>query len=364
MKSAVKIWLLWSLGLALFVVPAWAQTDRSALERPFLVGPHYPLAYRTTTFEPDRAFNLKSGQSMVQLSYTRLNSYVFSDNNDKADNPEGDASVFHATDDQGYSVYFDGEIDRRFFRWYYGLSDGLELQLTYRDLRFIPGNLDSQIEGFHRGLGIGNQGRDQTERDQLEIYLFDNRTGELVFVLTEGNEAFQRESMTLGLKFALRQTASEAIAFTVSSNFGDGLLDQELNEVDNPDEEEHRNFDDLNYSLLYSSKFTDFSLHGGFSLAQISHSTLSNGPSEMYYFFLGGDWAISENWHGLIQALEYTSPFPPDNSSSISADVREVTLGLRIFMGPTALELGFIENQSQGPQNIDIAFFSNFMFSF
>jgi len=356
--------LLLSLSFVVFFASLGTAKDEGALERPFLIGPHYPLAYQSTTFEPDRAFNLKSGQSFVQTSFTRLNTYAFSSTSDKAGNPSGDPSKFNSTLNQGYSVYFDGEIDRRFFRWYQGLSDGTELQITYRDLRFIPGKLDSQIEGFHKTLGIGNQGRDQTDRDQLQIYIHDNQTGENIVAITNGSDNFQRESMTLGLKFKVRETANEAIALVISSNFNDGYVQGGLNETGTLSKSAPKNFNDTNYALLYSSKFNSWALHAGFSLARVSQSLLPKAPDEMYYFFLGADVTLGEHSHFLMQALEYTSPFPEDNISTISADVREVSTGIRWIFGPTALELGLIENQSQGPQNIDIAYFSNFMLSF
>jgi len=356
--------LLFSLSFLVLFAATGAASDDSALERPFLIGPHYPLAYQSTTFEPDRAFNLKAGQTFVQTSFTRLNTYAFSENSDKSNNPTGDPSQFNSTLNQGYSVYFDGEIDRRFFRWYQGLSDGTELQITYRDLRFIAGGLDSQIEGFHKALGIGNQGRDQTARDQLQIYIHDNQTGENILAITEGSDHFQRESMTFGLKFRVRETANEAIALVISSNFSDGYVQGGMNETGTLVQADHKNFNDSNISLLYSSKFTDWTLHAGFSLARVSQSLLPKAPDEMYYFFLGSDITLGDHSHFLLQALEYTSPFPEDNVSTISADIREVSTGFRWIFGPTAFELGLIENQSQGPQNIDIAYFSNFMLSF
>ena len=48
------------------------------------------------------------------------------------------------------------------------------------------------------------------------------------------------------------------------------------------------------------------------------------------------------------------------NLTGDMADAREITLGLRWYLGDQfAWEMGFTENQSQGPQNIDILFFSS-----
>lgn len=336
---------------------------RGALDQPLLVGPQYPLLFMSTTFEPNTAFLLSAGQFFFHFSYTTLNTYVLSNNSNKANNPAGSADIFDATDSKSYSVYFDGELDRRFVRLYYGFSDNIELQYTYRQIRFFPGDFDASIENFHNFLDIGNQGRENTDRDLLEIYIHDNSSQENVFILTEESAEFHQESMTLGLKFLIRETASEAISFKVASNFGDHYVEREINQAPTTYTTAHRNFNDINYSFFYSSLFTDWTLNTGFSISFINESLLEKSPSEIYFFFLGVNWHLSDSWDWLIQTTEYSSPFPKDNVSSINADVREITSGFRWMIGKqVALDFGFVQNQSQGPQNIDIAFFSNLMF--
>ena len=349
------------LAFLLLLLPAIAfGRGNESLERPFLVGPQYPLLFMSTTFEPDTAFTVKEGDFYSQLSYTNLNSYVFTDNNDKVDNPDGDASQFSESGSQGYSIYIDGEIDRQYFRLYWGWSESVELQLTYRGIRFVKGNLDSTIESFHSSFGIGNQGREQTDQDQLAIYVHDNETGENVLVITKSDDIFQQESMTLGIKINLRKTSTEAVSLIFSSNFGDRYIEREVNEVDPDYGSEYKSFNDINYGLLYSSLFPDWSLHAGFSIARVGKALLPKSPSEQYYFFLGGIWHLGENSDFLLQALEYSSPFPEESSSNIGADAREATTGFRWHLGDSITwDLGFTENQSQGPQNIDIAFFTN-----
>ncbi len=360
----MKAKTLFFIFLALFPLIAQARGGRE-MERPFLVGPQYPFLFLSTTFEPDTAFTLKRGQVYSSLSFTNLNTYVFSASSDKANNPAGDASKFDQSDPTGYSIYFDGEIDRRYLRVYWGWSDRVELQLTYRDIRFVPGNLDQSVENFHKAFGLGNQGRDQTPRNQLDIYIHDNETGQNIFAITQPNDKFHQESMTLGLKLNLRETASEAISFVFSSNFEDRYIERELNELSLAYEKPYKKFNDYNYGLLYSSLFADWTLHAGFSMAKVGQSLFPKSPSELYYFFLGAGWQLGPESDVLLQVLEYSSPFPKDNVSTIAADVREVTTGIRWHMGKAfAVELGLTENQSQGPQNIDILFFSNLAFSF
>jgi hypothetical protein len=328
-----------------------------------MLGPQYPLLFLSTTFEPDTAFLLSQGDFFFASSYTLLNTYVYSSNSAKADDPSAAASEFRTTDSKGYSVYVDGEMDRRFFKVYYGFSDSVEIQFTYQDFRFFSGGLDGSIENFHETFNIGNQGRENTARDLLEIYIYDNETGKNVFVVTKGSAQFIQQSMTLGLKVALKETASEAISFSLSSNFGDYYIERELNEATSDTESpSHRNFNDYNFTLRYSSLFDSWSLHSAFSVSFVKDSLLEKSPDSIYYFFLGGNWHVGQNWDFILQALEYSSPFPKDQST-ISEDIREISMGLRWFITKnTVFEIGLTENQSQGPQNIDIAFFSNLMF--
>ncbi len=327
-----------------------------------MLGPQYPLLFLSTTFEPDTAFMLDEGKWFVSSSYTLLNTYVFSTNSAKAKDSSASASTFKSIDSDGYSVYMDGELDRRFLKLHYGFSEDIEFQFTYRDFRFFPGTLDSSIESFHETLNIDNQGRDNTDQDLLEIYIHDNETGENVFIITESSSSFIQESMTLGMKVSMRETATEAISFSLSTNFADYHIERDINEAtSDSDLAEHKNFNDYNLTLRYSSLFDSYSIHAAFSLSFVEESLLAKSPEIIYYFFLGGNWHFSENWDYILQVLEYSSPFPKDKST-IHEDIREISTGLRwYFFDNAVMEIGLTENQSQGPQNIDIAFFSNLM---
>lgn len=337
--------------------------SRRSMDRPLLVGPQYPLAFMSTTYEPDSAFLLKDSELFSQVLYSNLNTYVLSSNSKRDGNSSGAVDEFYPTDSGGYSVYFDGEIDRRYVRLYYGFSEGIELQYTYREVRFISGNMDSTVEAFHNFMGIGNQGREHTPQDDLDVYIQDNDTGEIVMKITDEETKYRMESITLGIKFRLRELKNEAISFTISSNMNDHYIERGLNEIASERDKEHKNFNDFCYSLNYTSLFPKWSFHAGISIAHVGKSLLDKSPEEVYYFFLGANYHWTQNWDLLIQALNYSSPFPDDDVSTIGADVNEVAAGIRWFWGDEfSWEFGFVENQSQGPQNIDITFFSSVMF--
>jgi len=343
--------------------PSLFSAPRDSLERPIMFGPQYPFMFRSTTFEPDTGFTLEEGKTFIQMGNSAMNTFVMSSNSAKNDTPSGSAATFNNTSSKGYSVYFDGEIDRQFIRLFYGYSDFLELQYTYRQFRFIAGELDETIENFHGTFGLENQGREKTDRDQLEVYIHDNETNQNVFVLTEQENRYRKESVTLGLKFSIKETSDEALSFTLVSNTNDYFIERGINQSSVEDTREHRNFNDMLGSINYSSLFSGGSLFGAFAIAHVSKSLLENSPTEIYYYFLGSNWHLSENWDLQLQSLNYSSPFPKDGVSTIGADVREIALGLRWFWGDDFnLETGLIENQSQGPQNIDIVFYSTINF--
>jgi len=324
-----------------------------------MYGPQYPLMFRSTVFEPDTGFTLEEGKIYSQVGNSSMNTFVMSSNSAKNDTPPGSADTFSDISSNGYSVYFDGEIDRQFIRLYYGFSDFLELQYTYRQFRFIAGSLDETIENFHQSFGLENQGREKTGRDQFEVYIHDNESNQNVFVLTEQENKYRKESVTIGLKFSIRETSDEALSFTFASNTNDYFIERGMNQSTVEDTREHSNFNDSLAAISYTSIFSDWSLFGAFAIAHVSKSLFENSPSEIYYYFLGSNWKLSEDWDLQFQSLNYSSPFPKDGVSTIGADVRELALGVRWFWGDTFnMETGMIENQSQGPQNIDIVFYS------
>jgi len=335
---------------------------RGVLERPLMYGPQYPLIFMSTAFEPDTAFLLPEAELFVQLSYSVTNTWGYSANASRDEN----GVHFGPTDSDGYSLYFDGELERRFIKIHYGFSDAIEFQYAYREIRLTPGGLDTAVDNFHDLINIGNAGRDRTQRDLLEIYIYDNQNKRIVTKLTKSTGDFHQESMQLGLKFLIRKTANEAISFSLASNFADYYIERGINEATSDAPlEKHREFNDYNATLRYTSIFPLWTLHGAFSIAFVKSTLLENSPEEIYYFFIGSTWHLSENIDFLAQILEYSSPFPKDSTSSLNEDVREISMGLRWFLGKQfALEAGFIENQSQGPQNIDIMFFLNSIFNF
>ncbi|MBU2512842.1 DUF3187 family protein [bacterium] len=334
------------------------------MDKPLMFGPQNTLLSMSTTFEPDTAFLLDQNDFFVSASYIVINTFAYSSNSDKTNNPSGSASEFHSNDSDGYSVFMDSEMARRPFKIYYGFSSSLEFQFTYHDFIFYPGNLDSTVEEFHKSLNIDNQGREITDKNRLDMYVHDNETGENIYIVTENSPEFVRESMTLGIKYLLFETKSSASSISFSSNYGDYYIEREVNESTSDIElEKHTDFNDHNITLRYSSIGQDFTIHAAYSVTTGKNTLLPKSPDRLFYYFLGLNWHLTDDWNVLVQALRYSSPYPKDSTSNIGEDIIEISAGLRWFFGKeSVIEIGFIENQTHGEQNIDIALFSTLMF--
>ncbi len=189
----MKSKILFLFSIVIFCVNNLSAESRDDLERPLLIGPQYPLVFMSTTFEPDTAFLLKEGSFFFQTSYTLLNTWGYSTNVENTSS----GVTFIPTDSDGYSVYFDSELDRRFIKLQYGYSDSLELLLVYREIRSLAGTLDSSIENFHSFIHIGNMGRERAEINQFEIYIYDNESDRVVLSLNKTSPSFIQESMTI-----------------------------------------------------------------------------------------------------------------------------------------------------------------------
>ena len=347
-----------------FLANSALADSKDYVAAPMMVGPQYPIMFLSTVFVPDTAFVLDENDFYVASTYSVVNSYVLSRNSGIKKEQSSDPSYFSDLDNNGYSVYMDVEMERRLFRFYYGISSNLQLQFTYRDFGYVSGTLDESIENFHTSLQIDNQNRDLVDRNKLALYIHDNETKENIYIVTEESPGFMKESATIGFKYRLFGSDSSAFSFGFSSNYGDYYVERGVNESTSMDEfEEHSDFNDQNYSFLYTSKYDGFTLHAAYSSTIIKTSLLPKSPKRINYMFLGINGALSDKWYYVLQGLRYTSPFPKVETSTIGEDVLEIAGSFRwLFRDNILLEIGFVENQTQGAQNVDIALLTNLMF--
>ena len=369
----IKFWLAALIIIFLFdSSSAFSQNSSPFLkgkkDRPLNFGPQYPILFSRSRFEPDSAYVLPSGNWNFDIQIIQSNSFEFSGNNNKiVAGEDGDARVFYSETGRIYSIYFDTEISERIYRLAIGIGDVAELQLAKREIRFNPGNLDVLIENFHSVLGLedSNKKRDVADRRRVEIYVWDNETNQIVYQITEPQDEIRNAGYTLGLKFMLLSTQDEALSLKISSNYDDRILEQELNEATNDYSEKIRNqdyhdFNDINYSLNYTSIFDSFSFHAAYSLTFMEQPILEKSPTRFEYFFLGLNYHTFSWLDIILQELIYTSAFPDDEKTTNGTDNQELTMGMRIKITDSFyVETGFVENLFSGPDNIDILFFFN-----
>jgi hypothetical protein len=337
-----------------------SSTSLDGMHRPVSLGSQYLFTYSRTRFEPDTAYSLKSGEWFVSLAYVQTNSFAYSTNNDKQLNgASGDPAVFISDLSRIYSVYIDTETTERTLKLNYGLSDSLEFQLAFRDLALVPGSLDLTIEDVHRKLNIGNQGRENAETSVLDIYVWDNQEDKYVFFREETSEQFNRLGVSIGFKYTLRETENEALAFKFITSFNDEYAENGMNDATSDSEYVHKNFDDSNISINYTSKFDYLTLHAAYGVTNMDKPIFEKGPTQVKSYFAGAAFHLSENLDIIFQDLYYTSIFPKD-SSHLGDSINELTFAARSFIGDWVyLEFGMIENQTQGPANIDVSLFAS-----
>jgi len=348
-----------------FTVQPLFSSQREEVDRPLHIGPQFPFEYLRTVFEPDAAWTLNSGKFLASISTTHMNTFVFSNNSNKSNNPGGDPSIFTGKG-EGYSFYIDGEAFWRNYRLNIGLTGSLELQLTVRTIQFSSGNLDDTIENFHEAFRLGNQGRENTQQDQLEVYIWDNKQQKLVFQFTSPGNSYQTQSSTIGFKYSLISDEDQAVSLRVSSNFQQAVFqDLEAGSGSTTISELNETANSYNLSLNFSRKFAWLSLHLAVAETLMDSPVFERGKKEQFYYFLGLNFCVSDWFDLTLQGLIYTSTLPDDENSNIGENIHEVTMGVRFrFSEEAALEFAFIENQSQGPHNIDIALYSSLMMIF
>jgi len=105
--------------LSLMLTEAIIAGPGEVLDRPLMFGPQYPLLFISTAYEPDTAFLLPEGELFLQTAYSVANTWGYSANAVRDDN----GVSFKDSDAKGYSVYFDGEFERRVIKLHYGLND-------------------------------------------------------------------------------------------------------------------------------------------------------------------------------------------------------------------------------------------------
>ncbi|MGK0289383.1 MAG: hypothetical protein ACI86H_000820, partial [bacterium] len=305
MILTIRRFYLISLILLLFTESIYASQE-SYLNQPLSIGPQYIFSLMRTRFEPESAFLIPTGKSLMNFSYSNSNSFEYSQSSSKTNDFNGDPSVFTNKESNGYSVYIDGEVIEHGISFRHGLSELWEIQLSFKEVQFTGGAMDSFIEGFHSTLNLGTLGRDRTGRRKFEIYVYDNVQQKLVWQFTEPDSGSQRLAYNIGLKRQLRKTEKEAIAFKVSANFGDSLIETGLNELDSSSDYSHRNFNDYNLSLYYTSKFDSWTLHAAFSITVMEDPIFDRSPSQYMYYFIGANYHFTEGIDLIMQNLVYT----------------------------------------------------------
>lgn len=321
-----------------------------------MVGAQYPLYNLFAPFTPESAFLLPSGSFTLDIIQNKSNSFEFSQNSEKNYDKTAQPNEFRDDAEGGYSVFLDIESRRTTYRIAIGLADFLEFQFT-RSTASLSNTIemDTFVENFHKNLGLGNYEREQANRGEFHFYIYDNDNNRLILEMSDP-EPFHHILDTYAVKFSLLQGKNHALSAKITSSR------QRIKSEHTADEYESESFQEKNYSLYYSLIFQPLSIHAAASYTVMPTALFPDSPNELYHYFLGVNAHLSESWDFLIQLLQYRSLYPARNegTTNMADDVLEFTFGVRYLWNENwALDFGAVENVTQGPNNIDIAFISS-----
>lgn len=326
------------------------------LDRPLLIGPQYPFYQMFATFLPESAYVLPAGSFTFDYFQTQTNSFEFSSNSEKNHDKNADAKEFRKDDKGGYSVYIDMQLRRTHYRLALGIYPGVEIQYMRTTMSAENSTgLDNLAENFHKNLGIRNFEREQASQGDFDFYVYDNENEKYLLEFSDASQ-FANILDLAALKLQLMADDHYAVAFKVTSSW------HRMKTENTDDEYEKANLDEKNYTLYGSLFFQPVSIHAAASITVMPNSIFEESPTDLHQYFLGFNYHASDNWDILLQGIQYTSVYPErdEGNSDMSDDVQEVTFGVRYIWEDTiACDMGFVENVTQGPNNIDIAFFFN-----
>jgi hypothetical protein len=338
---------------------------RSQLDRPMDVEPQFPFMMMRATFTPDVGWNLKPGDFIIGYSITHTNIFGMSNNSSRYKYRDGDPAEF-GKKGSGYSIYIDGDLFWHKTRFSIGILDSLEFQYIRRELKFSGAGLDNTIETFHKTFGLPNQGRENINQDEFNVYIWDNANQKMVFQFTDPENRYKEQSTTLGLKLSLYNKDDFSSSVRLSYN----NKQSKFKTLDDPHKKNSIstiNELDKSYNLSFnaSSDHEYFSWHMALASTFMNKPVFDRGPDNILYYFLGINLYALDWVHLVLQDMQHTSLFPKDENSAIGDDANELTMGFRVFLSnETTFEFAAVENLTQAPNNIDIAFYSTLIMVF
>lgn len=375
--------LLSSLSLIPLTKTTLADDIDFLKRRPLTVGPHFPLHYSYTLYEPDSAYNLPAGKFLTTFSISQTNIYNESLNALSRDgewqnngpprfkqcdyNPKVKSQYYWNCKSSGYSLFFDGEATVRTVRFFWGIHDRVELQFKYQDLRFSEGTMDSMIEQFHGLIGQPER-NEKIAKNQFNFSLWDNQSETSLLQATAASSDFHRIAETIAIKLLLYEEKKRyAFSLKLASNFHDDFFKM-IGEGDSKgNEDPHKEFDDYNLTLNFIAELERFTLHSAVSVTKIEKPFFPEAPDHLNFYFFGGNWHITDSVDLIIQDLIYTSIFPDDEKEPIvTEDLNELTVGGTWHIHNNfTLEFGFIENFIRmGTPSTDFTLFTNLLIAF
>ncbi len=169
------------LGVGLLAINLMAGGIARAIELtdtgPLRIRDQFLLNMGLLAFEPDAASMLGVGQQRVDIIQTASNTFAMSDSVSDAlaqRNSRSGVSLADLRGIPGNIFYLDAEVYRTGISIDHGISDALQIGITWQWLSFVGGAFDGLIEGFHDAFNFEQGGREGVSLGAYTTYVRSN----------------------------------------------------------------------------------------------------------------------------------------------------------------------------------------------
>ncbi len=352
-----SLWLLIGIGAAALSTPVLAihQGDEPVGRGPFRIRNQFPFGLLFLGHAADDAHGLEPGNFELNVNFTWSNTFVGNDSL-RADRPVGmnggpltqsEFDAFAAAHPDQAAFFFDGEILRSSFNFYFGINDHLQVGVEAPYLTERGGVLDGSIENFHKNFGLTNAGRDNFPQDAFQ------------YALTAGGEGlFQGDApagsglgdITVRIKSKILKDRGRqpALAIAAAYKFPTGDVEQ-FRGSGHPD---------YGVNLLLSKRVSRRGfVYGNAGYVRAGDWALLPGLeiSDIYSFLLGYEHFTSSRISWVGHVLVSSSPFRKAAGGDLGGLSYEATAGFKYDLNRwVEIAFSFTENFIEFDNSPDI----------
>ena len=317
LKSLLYILILIFGGCSI-AFSAWAETKNAGLG-PLEMRTQFPVTQQFLSMSPENTATMPEGESQFTYNVAFANTFINTQAQTKQitrSEAENGITLNDFLDTNGnvvngFSLYIDVESKRETLQYKKGWTDFIDLTLEIPFVSFGGGVMDSEIEGVHDALGVGNSGeggayRSLSAKNQFDYYVVkDNQT---IYGTSDAFNSIRGET-SIGMKWSFSEGSESmpAISLKLSYKFGNSDRAGSQKYV-------RSGSSDWGYYLLFSKGYEDWIVYFGDGSTHIGES---NGFSSiLQHRFMAMEHRLAETSSIVFQSISQSSIFPtPSNAS-------------------------------------------------